>query len=133
MDNMILHRVLRHDNIAHVLGVQRNLHLESVLHRADGGDGVNGGADTAEALGIDPGILGGTPLEDGFNTAPHLGRRPGVGDGAAVDFHVDAQVPFDAGDGVESDASHGVTSGIIYKRVGSTKDTKGHEELNQMV
>ncbi len=61
------------------------------------------GADAAEALGIDPGILRVDAPENRFDTAPHLGRRPGVGDVAAVYFHIDSQVTFDAGDRVKGD------------------------------
>jgi len=106
MDDMVLHRVLGHDHVADVLGIERHLHLEGVLYRADRRDGVHRGADATEALGIDPGILGRAPLQDGFYAAPHLGRGPGVGDGAAVDFDIDAQMPFDAGDGIKCDSCH---------------------------
>ena len=73
MDYMILHRVLRHDHIADVLGVERHLYLEGMFHRADRRDGMHRGADTAETLGVDPGILGGTPLQNCLNASPHLG------------------------------------------------------------
>ena len=46
-------------------------------------------------------------LEDDLDAAEHRGRRPGVLDLAAVDLGLDAQVPLDAGDGIDDDVSHG--------------------------
>ena len=73
MHDMILHRVLGHHDIPNILGVERHLNLEGMLHRADGRDGMHRGADAAETLGVDPGILGRTTLQDGLDAPPHLG------------------------------------------------------------
>ena len=106
VDDMILHRMLGHDHVADILGVERHFHIQSVFHRTDRRDRMYRGADAAETLGIDPGILRRTSLQNRLNTAPHLRRRPGVSDSAAIYFHINSQVTFDTGDRVKGYTSH---------------------------
>ena len=44
---------------------------------------------------------GSRPCEDALDAAEHLARRPGLLHDAAVDLDVDAQMPLDAGDGID--------------------------------
>ena len=96
----VMHRVRQDDQVADVLGVERNLHLQRVFHRPHRGDGMHRGAHAADALGDGPGVARIAAQQDQFNTAPHLAGRPGLLDAAAIDIDVDAQVALDTGDRV---------------------------------
>ncbi len=47
---------------------------------------------------------GSRPSRISLDAAPHLAGRPGLLDLAAVDFDVDAQMAFDAGDRIDRDS-----------------------------
>ena len=62
---------------------------------------VDVGAHTAQPLGDDGGIMGVAAVQNGFD-APEKGRgRPCPGYPASRDFHLDAQVAFDAADRID--------------------------------
>ena len=86
MHHVIMHGVGGDDQVADVLGVKGHFHLEGVLHGPDRGEGVDRGADAADALGEGGGVPGVAALEDDLDAAPHLARGPGVGDLAAINF-----------------------------------------------
>src|SRR3954447_1946600 len=104
MDDVIVQAVRGEHQVADVLRVERDLQVEGVLHGAHRGDGVDGGADAADALGEQPRLARVTPLQDDLDAAPHLAGGPGVADLASVHLDVDAQMSFDAGDGIDYDA-----------------------------
>ena len=90
MNQVILNGVLGDHDVAHQLRVDRHFDFERVFDRANRTDGVDGGANPAEALRKGPSILGIAPLENDFDAAPHLRRGPGFGDVVAVHFDVDS-------------------------------------------
>ncbi len=106
MHDMVVDAVRRDDHVADVLGVERHLQSQRVFNRPHRDDGVHGGADAADALGENPGVARVAVLEDDLDAAPHLPRRPGIGNLAVVHLAVDAQVAFDAGDGIDGDSGH---------------------------
>ena len=73
MNEVILDGVLGDHDVAHQLRIDRHFDLEGVLDRANGTDGMDGGATPAEALRKGPGVLGITPLQNDLDAAPHLG------------------------------------------------------------
>lgn len=103
VNDVIVDVVGRNDEVADVLGVDRYLGADGVLHRPHRGDGVNGGTYPADALHYHPGIAWVAALDDLLHPAPHGAGRPGLGDDAAFDLAVDTQVPLDTGDGVYGD------------------------------
>src|SRR5208337_572424 len=69
------------------------------------GESVNGGADAANALAEGPGVPRVAALEDDLQAAPHGAGRHGVADMAGVIQHgLDAEMPFNASDGINNDA-----------------------------
>src|SRR5919109_1157584 len=81
---------------------------------------VHGGAHPADALREDPRLARIAAAQDRLDAAPHRARRPGVLHLPPVDLEVDAQVPFDAGDGVDGDArAHVFSLGPGLKATGS--------------
>jgi hypothetical protein len=69
------------------------------------------GADPANTLGKHPGIARIAAQHDLLDAPPHLARRPGIGDFSAVNFAIDAQMPLDSGDWIDSDScTHDVIS-----------------------
>jgi hypothetical protein len=101
MDDVVLHGPHAGHEVADQLGAAGDGILESILHRPDRGDGMDAGADAADTLGHGPGVARVTALEDPFDATELGGTGPGVADPAVVGFHLDAQVPLDAGDGVD--------------------------------
>ena len=61
---------------------------------------MRNGAHAADALHDLRGVLGRAVLHDELHAAEAAAGHPGVGDLAVGDFHLDAQVAFDAGDRV---------------------------------
>ena len=104
VNNEVVHRVRQDDQVADVLGVQRNFHLERVLDRAHRGDGMHGGADAADALRDGPGVAWIASQQNQLDATPHLAGGPGFLHLAAVDVDIDPQVAFDAGDRINRDA-----------------------------
>jgi hypothetical protein len=64
------------------------------------GQGVDVRSDPAGTAHEQVGIAGVTPLKNHFNAAKHLPGAPGIDNFAARDFHLDAQVAFDARNGI---------------------------------
>jgi hypothetical protein len=101
VDDVIVQRVADQDQIADVLRVGRDVERERIFDCAHGGDGVDGSADSAEALREDPAFAGITSTQNLFQSAPHGAAGPGLVDLAAIDFDVDAQMAFDASYGID--------------------------------
>ena len=90
--------------VAHDVGVVGDLDLQRVFHRAYRHQRVRAGADAADAFDEGPGVARVAALEDDLQAAPHRSRGDGVADDVlVVEVHFDAQVTFDAGDGVDDD------------------------------
>ena len=107
--DVIVQGVADENQVANVLRVRRNLELERIFHGAHRGHGVDRGANSAEALRKDPAFAGIAPLQNRLNSAPHGAACPCLLHAAAIDLDIDAQMPFDAGYRVDSDAGHGVS------------------------
>ncbi len=103
VDDMVVNVVGRDDEVADVLGIDRHLGADGILHRPHRGDGVDRGTDPTDALHYHPGIARVVALDDLFHPAPHGAGWPGFGHFSAFDFTVNTQVPLDAGDGVYGD------------------------------
>ena len=104
VDDVIVQGVRGQNEIPDVLRVERDLETDRVLHRAHRGDGVDGGADAADPLREQPRLARVAPLQDDLDAAPHLAGGPGVSDLPSIHLDVDAQMSFDAGDGIDYDA-----------------------------
>jgi hypothetical protein len=74
MDDVILHVLRRYDQIAEQPCVRRGHGADSPFDCADRGDGVNRGADAADALGEGPGVARIAPAQDQLDAAKHRGR-----------------------------------------------------------
>ncbi len=103
--DVIVHGVRRDDQVADVLRVRRHLEAQRVLDRAHRGDRVHRRAHPAEPLGEEPRVPGIAAEEDALDAAEHLARRPRLGDDAAVHLDVDAQMAFDARDGIDGNVA----------------------------
>ena len=78
VDDVVVQTVGAEDEVADVLRVHRDLETDRVLDRAHRSDGVDGGADAADALGEEPRLARVTSLENELDAAEHLARRPGL-------------------------------------------------------
>jgi hypothetical protein len=90
--------------VADELGIARDLDAQGVLDRAHRGKAVHEGADPADALREGPGVAGVAAFQDGLDAAHHGPGAVGLGDVVALHLGLDAQMPLDAGDGVDDDA-----------------------------
>ena len=72
MNDMVMQRMRRHDQVANVLRVQRNLHLQRILNGTNRGNRMYRSTDTADALGEQPCLSRVAALQDYLNAAPHL-------------------------------------------------------------
>ncbi len=106
VDDVILDKLAAFDDITNDLRVERNRNAERVFHRAHRGCRVNGCADAADALRKDPGIARIASFEDDFHPAKHRAGTPRIGYLAAVHLNFDAQMAFDARDGVNCNLCH---------------------------
>src|SRR5208282_4962705 len=122
MHDVIVQCVPDENQVADVLRVCRNLELERIFNGAHRGDGVDRGANSAEALRKNPAFAGIASEQNRLDSAPHGAARPCLLHGAPIDLDVDAQVPFDASYRVYRDASHNVfPSGSAAARCPGTK------------
>ncbi|MNF76765.1 hypothetical protein D3C84_588910 [compost metagenome] len=71
VDYVIVDVVGRDDEVADELCVDRHLGADGILHRPHRGDGVDRGADPADALHYHPGVARIVALEDLLHAAPH--------------------------------------------------------------
>ena len=102
--DMVVH-VLRGDHqVADQLRIGRDRVVERILDRAHRGETVHQGADAADALGKGPGVARVAAAQDDLDTAHHGAGRIGLLDPVAVHLRLDAQMAFDAGDGIDDDA-----------------------------
>src|SRR5450432_3329223 len=111
MHDVIVHRVVDEDQVADVLRVGRNLQLESILHGAHAGHGVDGGAHAAEALSKQPRFTRVAPEDNVLNAAPHGAACPGFGYLTAIHLGVNPKVTFNPCNWVDIDScrhSHSV-------------------------
>ena len=102
--DVIVQGVRDQNQIADVLRVERHLQLQRVFHRAHAGHGVHRGAHAAEALGEQPGVARIAAAQNVFDAAPHGAGSPGIADRIVVHFHVDAEVAFNSGNGIDRDS-----------------------------
>ncbi len=68
--------------------------LQRVFHRAHAGHRVNGGANSAEALGKQPCFARVASQQNVLDAAPHGAAGPGLRDTAAFHLHVNPKVTF---------------------------------------
>ncbi len=106
VDDVVLHRLHRDDQIAEEPRVRGRHGANRVLDRPNRRDGVDRRAHAADALREHPGVARIAPLQDQLDAAEHRGGRPGVRHLPAVDLGLDSQVPLDPGDGIHNDVSH---------------------------
>jgi hypothetical protein len=106
VDDVVLHALVSHDEVAQQPGVLRGLRPDGVLDGTDGGDGVHRRADAADALRESPRVPWVAPLQDELDAPEHGRRRPGVRDAATVHLGLYSQVPLDARDGIDDDVRH---------------------------
>ncbi len=111
MHDVVVDVLCADHQVADQLGVGRDADLQRVLDGADRGDGMHQGAHAADALGEGPGVARIASAQDDLDAAHHGAGRVGLLDGAILHLRLDAQVAFDAGDGIDDDALvHGVTA-----------------------
>ncbi len=71
VDDVILHHLGEEHDVANDFGVLGDLDAESIFDAAHRGQGVNGGADAADAFAEGPGVARVAALEDDLQAAPH--------------------------------------------------------------
>ena len=109
VDDVVVRLQRELHQIADRVGVLRNSDPERVLDRAHRGQRVRAGADAADAFGERPGVARIAVLQNDFDAAPHRAGGDGVADDVVlVDVHLDPQMAFDAGDGVDDDPLAGI-------------------------
>ncbi len=110
MHDVIVHELRDDHQIADQLCVGGDVVFQGVLDRAHRGDAVHQRAHAADALRERPGIARIAALEDDLDAAHHGAgaRRPR--DHGAVEFRLDAQMPFDPRDRIDDDGlrAHGL-------------------------
>jgi hypothetical protein len=67
---------------------------------------VHGSAHAADPLRERPSVPWIPALEDDLNPPEHRGGGPGIPHHTTIDFRFDAQVAFDARDGIDNDMAH---------------------------
>jgi hypothetical protein len=116
-----------------ILGVQRRVHeipddvrvlrdldADRVLDRADGSERMHPGAHAADALRERPCVAWIAPLQYHLEAAPHRTRGHRVADHVVlVDVDLDAQMAFDARDGIDDDALAAVVEREALCLIGS--------------
>src|ERR1017187_3146770 len=107
VDDVVLDTLRPDDQVPEEAGVRGRNGTHGVFHRPDGGDGVHGRADAANALGEGPRVARIAALEDQLDSPEHRGGGPGVLDESPVHLGFDSEMPFDAGDGIDDDVRHG--------------------------
>ena len=90
VDDVVLHHLRARDEVAHDAGVFGNVDLQSILDGANAGDGVDHGADAADALRPDPGLARIAALQDHLDAAEHGSGTPGIGYLSSIDVGFDA-------------------------------------------
>jgi hypothetical protein len=100
VNNVIVQGVSDENQIADVLSIGRNFEAQCIFHGPHRGHGVHRRANPAETLGKDPAFAWIAAAQNGLNAAPHGAACPGLLHGAGFNFHVDAQVAFDACNGI---------------------------------
>ena len=122
MRDMVLNQLRAHHQVADVPRVGRDGVAERVLHGAHRGQRMHHGAYAADALGKSPSIAWIAPLQDDFDAAHHRAAGGCFCDHAgAVGLGLDAQVSFDARDGINNNGAHSLCSLIwldsVWRRV----------------
>ena len=103
---MVVHVERGIDQVAHDVGVLRDLDPEGVLDAAHGRKGVNARADAADAFDEGPGVARVAALENDLEASPHRAGAHGVGDSSVVaERGLDAQVTLDSGDRVHNNSA----------------------------
>ena len=106
VDDVVLYVLDAFQDVAQNARIVRDFHPEGIFDSSHGAECVYSRSDTANALGHGPGFAGIAPFQDEFDPAEHGAGRPGFGHRAVVHLDFDAQVAFDAGDGVNCYSCH---------------------------
>src|SRR5208337_1372661 len=105
VDDVILHHLGEEHDVANDFGIFGDSDAEGIFDATHGGNRVNGGANAADAFAESPGVARVAALEDDLQAAPHGAGRHGVADVAGVIEHgLDAEMPFNASNGINNDA-----------------------------
>ena len=101
MHDMVMHVLCGDHQVADQLRIRRNLVAECILDRAHRSDTMHQRAHTADALRERPGIPRIASAQDDLDAAHHGAAAGRPGDGIAIHLRFDAQMAFDAGDGID--------------------------------
>ena len=103
---MVVRVKRRIHQVADEIGVFGNVDRQSVLDGAYGRKRVNPGADAADAFDERPSVAGVAALQNHFEPPPHgAGALRINNDVVVVDFGLNPQVTFNAGDGIDDDTA----------------------------
>ena len=106
VNDVILHVLGSHHDVADELSGGRNGDAQRALNCTNAGEGMHGGADAANAFGNGPGIARVTALENFLEAANHGAGAESVSDDAVFHDCLNAQVAFNASNGIDDDACH---------------------------
>jgi hypothetical protein len=104
VDHVVLHVLRAEHQVAHEFSGGRHGDAERILNRADRRERVHRGADAAGTFGEGPGIPRIAALENQLEAADHGARGEGIDDLPVLDFGLDAEMAFDARDGIDNNA-----------------------------
>ena len=107
MDDVILDRLRRGDDVAHQARVVRNFDAQRVLDRVDRSQRVNHSTNSADALRPDPGFARVAAPQNEFYATEHRAGTPGVRDRSAFDLRFDAEMPLNSRDRIHHNPRHG--------------------------
>jgi len=94
------------DHVAHQPAHLRGVNPHGVFEAQRRSVGVRCWTNATDSLRDMIGIARVATLEHNFKASKQRPRRPGIFDFSAVDFDLDGEMPFDARDRVNNDASH---------------------------
>jgi len=109
MDDMILHILNGFNDVADQTGIRRDLDPEGIFDSSHGAECVYSRSNTADALRKCQRIAWIPPLKDNLDATEHGAAAPGFCHHAAIHFHFNAQVAFNAGDRINGNLGHVVS------------------------
>ena len=101
VDQMVMHVLGGHHEVADQRGVFGNLDAYGVVHAAGGGQGVHVGAYAAGTLGEMLGVARIAAFQDQFHAAEKLRAAPGVFHQTVFHLHFNTQVAFNSSNGID--------------------------------
>ena len=111
VNDMIVHVLCRDHEIADELRVVRNVDFQRVLDRPHRGETVHERTHAADALGKGPGIARIASAQNDLNAANHgPGTRRPRDAAVGIGLGLNAQMAFDAGDGIDDHNAHAGTA-----------------------